>query len=395
MKIHIGAGSVYLTDYVNIDVRGPNIFLASDRPDLVEKLQTSESNYYGKHQDKTIDRLRQGPLEQEMVVDAYGSFDNIPAAYWSVSEVLTRHAFEHLSIGEAHKALDAIDEIMEPNGILRIDVPDHTETVRLLRQTGDAFYERHLLGPRRNEFGYHLCGYSRERLTALVESHGFVLEAEEPNIHWFPAFCLNFRKPGPRAPRDYVKLPEIPDSWSVLDVGPGAYPHPRANTYLDCNLDNLRPLQEQGKQVIIGNLMEGLSDIPDKAFDYVWCSHALEHVPNPERAAAALSRIAKRGTVVLPSTFKEMMFCGEEEDHRWQTLPNPANGGPPIFIRNNSDYMKTLRDSTVQKITSRLYRTGPNRHEEARYLRKWFYENEEALDVVHHWTDELKLQVIG
>lgn len=394
MKLHLGCGTVYLKDWVNIDL--PGACLAKDRPDLVEKWSTDESHYYGRHRDKTIESLREGPLEQEAVCDAHGSFDNIPAPYWECDELLARHSFEHLSLQEAHKALDQIDGIMRPNGALRLDVPDHDETLRLYAETQDPFYVRHLLGPRRNDHGYHMMSFSRDRLRSLVESHGFVFEAEEENIHLYPAFCLRFRKPGPRAPRDYAWPPpyDVPDSWKVIDVGPGNYPLSRADAYLDHDYRNLKPLKEAGKNVYIGDLMSGLPEIPDKSYDVVWCSHVIEHAPSPSRAAQTLSRIAKRGTIVLPSVIKESIGCFEETDHKWLILPSPSEGGPPIFVRQNSDYMKKARDTDVQKIASRLYRTGPNRVEEARYLRQWFYKNEKSLDIVHHWEGELKLQVI-
>lgn len=397
MRIHCGAGSVYLKGWLNIDLPAPNIFLAKDRPDLVDKLATDESDYYGRHRSITMESLAEGPLNQECVVDEYGSFDHIPAAYWSCEEFLARHVFEHLSIGEAHKALDAIDEIMEPNGILRIDVPDHNETVRLLRETGDRFYERHLLGPRRNEFGYHLCGYSRERLRKLVEDHGFIYEREEENIHLYPSICLRFRKPGPRAPRDYIKLPDIPDDWRVLDVGPGQYPLMRANAYLDTTVEKLQSLQERGKETIIGDLMSGCPEIPDKSFDYVWVSHVLEHLPSPERAANTLTRIAKRGVLVMPSAWKEALTNFEESDHLWSVLENPNPQAAPVFVRARSERLDQLRNADVMKSLCRALRTGPNNRvtEESRTLRKWWYDKEAALDVVYCWESTCNVQVIG
>lgn len=193
MKLHIGSGSVYLRGWVNVDLPGDKTFLAHERPDLVDALITEESDYYGRHQDKTRDRLRSGPLHQETVCDAYGSFAFIPAKQGSVDEILSRHCFEHLSINEASVALRAVKEVLDENGFLRLDVPDHEETMKKLIETKDQFYIRHLLGPRRSDHGFHMMSYDRARLRAVVEAHGFRYIDEEPNIHFYPAFCMRFQ----------------------------------------------------------------------------------------------------------------------------------------------------------------------------------------------------------
>ncbi len=193
MKLHIGCGSVYLREWVNVDIPGDKTFLAEERPDLVESLATDESDYYARHRDKTIDRLRSGPLHQETVCDRFGSFSRIPARARSVSEILARHCFEHLSIGEAADALREVRSVLSRDGVLRLDVPDHEQTLEKLIATGDRFFVRHLLGPRRNDFGFHMMSYTRERLTALVEQYGFRFQSEELNIHIYPAFCLRFQ----------------------------------------------------------------------------------------------------------------------------------------------------------------------------------------------------------
>lgn len=191
MKLHIGCGSVYLHGWVNVDVPSPLTFLAADRPDLVERLGTTEDRYYARHQDKNINVLRSGPLQQEYVCDRYGSFSFLPVAEFT-REILTRQSFEHLSSTEAVTALIVMRASLAPGGLLRIDVPDHDETLRLYKETGDDFYKRHLLGPRRDDFGYHMRSYTRESLKRLVEREGFSMLCEEPNIHFFPAFCLRF-----------------------------------------------------------------------------------------------------------------------------------------------------------------------------------------------------------
>jgi len=395
-KLHIGSGSVYLHDWINLDVPGPRNFLAADRPDLVEQWGTTDDQYYARHQDKTIDKLRSGPLDQEYVCDLYGSWAHLPIPAWTCEEVLARHSFEHLSINEARAALDQLDEVLATGGILRIDVPDHEETVRLLQETKDSFYGRHLLGPRRDPYGYHMMSYTRESLRELVCEHSFTFVREEPNIHFYPAFCLRFQKRGGRAPCEYALPPyEIPADWRVLEVGPGDFPFYRADYVADWNPDKLAPLRNLGKRCYEANLAEGLKQFQDKQFDYVWCSHVLEHVDDPMACAATLSRIAKRGTLVVPSAVKESLFLFEEAEHKWLILPDPQEGKPPLFIRHNDAWVSPLKDVEAQKIACKLFRLGPNRlGEHQRYLRKWFHEHDRDLDIVVHWEGELKIQVI-
>ncbi len=197
MKYHIGCGTVYLRGYTNLDIKTPTTFLAKDRPDLVEQYITDDANYYARHSDESIRTLRAGPRLQEYVCDQYlndiGWFAYAP---WGepVEEILMRHIFEHFSIREARYILRQCWITLAHHGILRIDVPDHEETLRLLMETRDPFYIRHLLGPRRSEHGYHMMSYTPERLKALAESFLFSFVGEEPNIHFYPAFCLRFRK---------------------------------------------------------------------------------------------------------------------------------------------------------------------------------------------------------
>jgi predicted SAM-dependent methyltransferase len=194
MKLHVGCGTVYLRDWINIDMPSPRTFLASERPDLVVKWTTTDDDYFAKHREINRETLRDGPLDQEMVCDQFGNFTSLCFRDGSINELLARHCFEHLSPTEARLALCGLREIMAPDGVVRIDVPDHEATIEALLMTKDRFYIRHLLGPRRNDFGFHIMSYTRDRLTALFEGHGFKFAGEEKNIHFYPAFCLRFTK---------------------------------------------------------------------------------------------------------------------------------------------------------------------------------------------------------
>lgn len=196
MKIHVGSGSIYLDGYVNVDVPCDGMHLASARPDLAKLLLTTEDAYYARHEDKTLDKLRGEVMRVTGLCDVYGDFQSLPFGERTVEEVLCRQVFEHLSIHEAHRAFKEVDRVLKPGGLFRVDVPDVEETAKKLQETKDPFFIRHLFGSRKDDYGYHLMGYTRESITRLANQYGFSLDGEEPNIHFYPAFCLRFRKGG-------------------------------------------------------------------------------------------------------------------------------------------------------------------------------------------------------
>lgn len=102
----------------------------------------------------------------------------------------------------------------------------------------------------------------------------------------------------------------------VLDVGSGDMPFPHATVLLDHGpRSSAHPahraenpsgqLVYQQKPFVIGEL-ENLPFAGD-AFEFVFCSHVLEHVEDPGRALHELQRIAPQGYIECPRSWFEMI----------------------------------------------------------------------------------------
>lgn len=101
----------------------------------------------------------------------------------------------------------------------------------------------------------------------------------------------------------------------VLEVGPGGRPHRRADVLLEYDFaDPGEALAQRGyanalktsKQMVYytGNRFP----FDDNAFDYVICSHVIEHVPNVEAFVAELFRVAPRGYLEYPTILYEYLY---------------------------------------------------------------------------------------
>jgi uncharacterized protein YbaR (Trm112 family)/SAM-dependent methyltransferase len=95
-------------------------------------------------------------------------------------------------------------------------------------------------------------------------------------------------------------------SWRVLDIGSGDGPTPAADVLCDRFVgdDTERNAPILLDRPFVSGDVEHLP-FRDQAFDFVYCSHLLEHTRDPARAIAELERVARAGYVEVPSEYLE------------------------------------------------------------------------------------------
>jgi ubiquinone/menaquinone biosynthesis C-methylase UbiE len=121
----------------------------------------------------------------------------------------------------------------------------------------------------------------------------------------------------------YFDFP-VKEGDKVLDIGSGHLPYPMATHLADLAVEDHNfgragiPFKHvQGKPVF--NC--GVEDMPfeDKSFDFVYCSHVLEHVNDPIKACKELMRVAKRGYLETPTRAKDLFLnTAKISNHHWK-----------------------------------------------------------------------------
>lgn len=111
----------------------------------------------------------------------------------------------------------------------------------------------------------------------------------------------------------------------VLDLGCGPDPNapeihdvreshfPRADVLLDGGIGLVPFYRDKGLRFCVGDA--GKLPFRGDAFDFVWCSHLLEHVDDPVTACKEMVRVAERGRIRTPSKLKELFRPNAE--HKW------------------------------------------------------------------------------
>ena len=95
----------------------------------------------------------------------------------------------------------------------------------------------------------------------------------------------------------------------VLEIGSGHNPKNRSDILCDKHIDD--DTQRGGHIVVNRPTVEADGEhLPFAAgtFDYVICSHVLEHVVNPDQLIRELMRVASRGYIETPSEIAERLY---------------------------------------------------------------------------------------
>lgn len=109
----------------------------------------------------------------------------------------------------------------------------------------------------------------------------------------------------------------------VLDIGSGHIPFPMATHLAELAVrdDSFGRAGVPFRHVEGKPVFEcGVEDMPfeDGEFDFVYCSHVLEHVDSPERACQELMRVGKRGYIETPTRGKDIWLnSAGVSNHRW------------------------------------------------------------------------------
>lgn len=117
----------------------------------------------------------------------------------------------------------------------------------------------------------------------------------------------------------------ISPSDKVLDMGSGHIPFPLATHLADISTTdssigrvNIPFKHVDGKPVYECSVEQ--TPFEDKEFDFVYCSHVLEHVQSPTKACTELMRIAKRGYLECPTKGKDVFLHMAEISNHTQCV---------------------------------------------------------------------------
>jgi SAM-dependent methyltransferase/uncharacterized protein YbaR (Trm112 family) len=135
----------------------------------------------------------------------------------------------------------------------------------------------------------------------------------------------------------------VPRGQMVLDIGGGDGPFPRANVVCEKFITS----DEERENVFLFDRPLVIGDIEslpfkDQSFDFVYCSHVLEHTSNPQKAVSELIRVAKRGYIEVPSEYLEYT-AKNTASHLW-TVWGDSVDGALVFTPKNNAHINPLVD---------------------------------------------------
>jgi SAM-dependent methyltransferase len=180
----------------------------------------------------------------------------------------------------------------------------------------------------------------------------------------------------------YVNF-DIKPTDRVLDIGSGGSPFPYATVLVDRFLEPSRhryaSLVREGKPLVVADSHR--LPFRDKCFDFIYCSHLLEHVENPLRACAEIMRVGKQGFIETPTMGKDALFAWAKDMHKWHIV---GCGQNLCFFEYSERQLQGIRSSAWSDIIFSKWRHP---------LQKVFYENQDLFNVLFSWKQEFQVFV--
>ena len=132
--------------------------------------------------------------------------------------------------------------------------------------------------------------------------------------------------------------------WKILDIGCGYSANNYATTI--CDVQDLSNFYKNKNFVILKN---NVLPFKDNQFDFVICSHVMEHVKDLKYFIKEIERVSKRGYIELPTKLEDNLVFENKKEHLWQMDFDDVNH--KLLISNKIQFLEpVLTVSTIQKM---------------------------------------------
>jgi hypothetical protein len=172
----------------------------------------------------------------------------------------------------------------------------------------------------------------------------------------------------------------------VLDIGSGAVPFKYATEFVDLFQDDNThrggvPIKKEGRVIHTADI----ENLPfrDKEFDFVYCSHVLEHVKSPAKACDEIMRVGKRGYIETPSRLSDFMFNTVSLGfHLWQV---DKINNKLIFRKYSEREKEGIKEQKFFNLVTAKYRN---------FVQDCFWKSTDQFYIMFYWEDRFEYLVI-
>lgn len=178
---------------------------------------------------------------------------------------------------------------------------------------------------------------------------------------------------------------DIGSAELVLDVGSGGFPFKRADHLADRYPDQTTHRMEAMVRDARPFFEVDLQGLPfgDKTYDFVFCSHVLEHLDHPGQAIRELMRVGRRGYIEVPTRLSDVMFDFTRlpDHHRWHGL---VLGETLVLVEWNDAERRELGSEFFNALHSE-YRSP---------FQDFFERNRDLFFASFHWQETIRFMII-